>query len=109
MLLNPALGINSKTGEGSVVCFTSGSAWNRGSRPQDPAGAGGDHRRPSRPPHQGDEAGPAQPSDDDDDWVPDFIEDMFDNSDRHAVGMGLLERLFGGSKRSEEAKKERTK
>jgi len=34
---------------------------------------------------------------------------MFDNSDRHAVGMGLLERMFGGSKRSEEAKKERTK
>ena len=88
------------------MCFTSRSGWNRGSRPQDTAGAGGDHRRPSRP-RQGDEAG--QASDDDDDWVPDFIEDMFDNSDRHAVGMGLLERIFGGSKRSEEAKKERTK
>lgn len=28
-------------------------------------------------------------------WMPDFIEEMFDNSDRHAVGLGIVQRLFG--------------
>ncbi|KAI0217011.1 Inactive rhomboid protein 1 [Lamellibrachia satsuma] len=75
----------------------SSSGWNRGNRPQE-----ADHRRSARP--------PGQAADDDDvDWVPDFLEDMFENSDRHAVGLGLLEYVFGSSERSQVAKKERTR
>ena len=83
---------------GSELCFVSSSGWNRGNRPQE-----ADHRRPARPPGQ------AADDDDDVDWVPDFLEDMFENSDRHAVGLGLLEYVFGSSERSQAAKKERTR
>ena len=32
----------------------------------------------------------------DDDMVPDWLENVFDNSDRHALGVGLMEKIFGG-------------
>ena len=78
------------------------SGWVRGSRSSEAPGRGDDERDPERPPRPDDD-------EDDVDWVPDFLEDMFENSNRHAVGMGLLEYVFGGSKKSEAAKKERTK
>ena len=36
---------------------------------------------------------------DDDDGIdmPDWIEDLWDNSDRHAAGFGIMEKIFGKS------------
>ena len=38
--------------------------------------------------------------DKDGDNIPDFMEDMWDNSDRKAVGLGCLEKMFGGGQDS---------
>ena len=39
---------------------------------------------------------PTLKKEEDDDNVPDWLENVFDNSDRHALGVGLMEKIFGG-------------
>ena len=45
----------------------------------------------------------------DNDFIPDFLEDIFDNSDRHAIGLNILRRVFGSGKSSSNVKIDRSR